>query len=97
MPDRVPLVLKVFKVELEETENDVTQLLEYYFQKLESDEITPYVWKENRALLNRELDCLKELEKDLNDWSPSSPDTSGMEALGEIKDFLPDGKLFFRQ
>ena len=87
MPDRVPLLLKVFKVELEETENDVLGLLEYYAGRLEKDEITPYVWKENRALLRREISCVKELKDDIDTWTPVEGRT-GPEVLEDLKVFL---------
>ena len=87
MSDRIPLLLKVFRVELEETENDVMGLLQYYAGSFRKEEITPYVWKENRALLRREISCVKELEADLGDFTPAEG-RSGPEVLEDLRIFL---------
>ena len=87
MADRVSLLLKVFRIELEETETNVLSLLEYYAKRLEKDEITPYVWKENRALLEKEISCVKELEKDVATWQPEAG-LDAAEVLVELQDFL---------
>lgn len=87
MPDSVSLLLKVFRVELEETENDIISLLEYYAKRLEKDEITPYVWKENRALLEKEISCVKELESDIASWQPEAGHDAA-EVLVELQEFL---------
>ena len=87
MQDRLSLALKVFRIELEEVENDVSALLEYYSRRFDQREITPYVWMENRALLMKEFSCVKELEADLVDWEP--PKTDDYDYLIEsLKDYL---------
>ena len=89
MPERILLLIKVFRIELEEAENNVLSLLEYYSQRFECHEITAYVWKENRALLKKEISCVKELVKDLAEWKP--PDVSDpQEVLLELKSYLKD-------
>ena len=50
MSNRVSMLLKVFRIELEDSEDDVIGLLEYYSKRFEDHEITPYVWRENQAL-----------------------------------------------
>ena len=89
MPERILLLIKVFRIELEEAENNVLSLLEYYSQRFKCHEITAYVWKENRALLKKEISCVKELVKDLAEWKP--PDVSDpQEVLLELKSYLKD-------
>ncbi len=89
MPERILLLIKVFRIELEEAENNVLTLLEYYSQRFKCHEITAYVWKENRALLKKEISCVKELVKDLTEWKP--PDVSDpQEVLVELKSYLKD-------
>ena len=87
MSDRLRFMLKVFKIELEEVENDVSSLLEYYSHRFDSRDITQYVWMENRALLMKEISCVKELEADLATWKAPECDGCG-EALESLKDHL---------
>ena len=87
MTDRVSLLLKVFKVELEDTEKNVLGMVEYYSKRFELDEITPYVWMENKALLLKEINCVKELEKDLAEWVPDE-DKPAKEVLEDLLAFL---------
>ena len=87
MREHVNLLLKVFKVELEETENDILSLLEYYAGRLKKDEITPYVWKENRALLEKEISCVKKLETDVASWQPEEG-RNATEVLADLRGYL---------
>lgn len=87
MQDRLSLALKVFRIELEEVENDVKAMLEYYSSKYDKREITPYVYKENRALLIKEVACVKKLEADVADWEvPKTGDHH--EVIEALKDYL---------
>ncbi|RKX89651.1 MAG: hypothetical protein DRP70_03125 [Spirochaetes bacterium] len=90
MPDRVSLLVKIFKIELEESENDIQALMDYYAARFENLEITPYVWQENRALLLKEVSCIKELEVDLRDWVPPEDNTDILAALHSLKMYLQD-------
>ena len=87
MSDRIFLVLKIFRVELEEAENNILGLLEYYSQRFDNQEITNYVWKENRALLKKEIGCVKELERDLAGWD-SHGVSDPMILLGNLTQYL---------
>ncbi len=89
MQDRLSLALKVFRIELEEVENDVKSLLEYYSIKYDKREITPYVYMENRALLMKEVSCVKKLEADVANWEvPKSEDHH--EVIDALKDYLKE-------
>ena len=89
MPVRVSLISKMFSVELEEAEHDILGLLDYYAQRRQKDEITPYVWMENRALLEKEISCVKELEKDIALWNPPG-ELTGFEFLDALVSFLKE-------
>ena len=88
MSNRISLLIKVFRIELEEAENDIRALLEYYSARFENSEITPYVWQENQALLIKEVSCIKELESDLSDWVPPDDEIDPHLVLHSLKDFL---------
>jgi len=88
MSNHVSLLLKIFKVELEETENDIQALMEYYSLRFQKKEISPYVWQENKALLIKEVSCIKELEGDLRDWVPPDGETDIQVIILALKDFL---------
>lgn len=93
MSDRVSLLLKIFRIELEEAEINVLGLLEYCSRRFENQEITNYVWKENSALLKREISCVKELEKDLATWEPSGqadPNLVLEELMQHMKDLVTE-------
>ena len=87
MPKRIILLLKVFKIELEESENDIMALMEYYSGCFENHEITPYVCMENLALLKKEISCVKELEKDLSIWDPPD-ETDPQKVLLALNEYL---------
>ena len=87
MSGQASLILKILKVELEEVENDVAALEQFYEQRFRKDEITNYVWQENKALLAEEICCVKHLVKDLEAWKP--PEAVGADdLLSLIRDFL---------
>jgi len=87
MNEHISLLLKVFRIELEEVENDVVGLLDIYAKRFNNHEITPYVWMENQALLKKELGCVKELERDLASWKPDLT-RSAHDVLEELKSYL---------
>jgi len=87
MSNRISLLIKIFRVELEEAENDIEALMDYYSGRFDNLEITPYVWRENKALLQKEVACIKELERDLNGWSP--PENEDIkESVAGLKGYL---------
>ncbi len=90
MPERLSLLVKIFRIEFEEAENDIQALMDYYSSRFENLEITPYVWQENRALLLKEVSCIKELEVDLRDWVPPEDKTDILAALHSLKSYLQD-------
>ncbi|MCK5736644.1 MAG: hypothetical protein KAH21_09205 [Spirochaetaceae bacterium] len=87
MSNHISLMIKVFRVELEEAENDIQALMDYYSNRFDNLEITPYVWRENRALLIKEVSCIKELESDLDGWVPPDEDDIQI-ALTALKEYL---------
>jgi hypothetical protein len=87
MTDRVSKLLKIFRVELEESEKNVLDLMEYYANRFNEHNITSYVWQENKALLQMELSCLTTLEKDLGAWDPGDETDPGR-VLDEVSVFL---------
>jgi len=88
MPDKIPLIVKVFRIELEEVENDVNSLMNYYSDRFSNHEITNYVLKENNALLSKEIASVKYLEKELEKWNSSEDFDSAEEAVESLKNFL---------
>lgn len=80
-------MVKVVRIEFEEIENDVSSLERYYEKRFENDEITNYVWRENRALLEKELACVRRLARDLDDFRIPE-DTGPEEVLKLLEVFL---------
>jgi hypothetical protein len=87
MIDRVLKLLKIFRVELEECEKTVLDLMEYYAKRFNERDITSYVWQENKALLQMELSCLAALEKDLGNWDAGN-ETDLAKVLDEVSVYL---------
>ena len=87
MTDPVSKLLKIFRVELEDSEKNVLDLVEYYAKRFNEHNITSYVWQENKALLQMELSCLAALEKDLRAWDPGDETDLG-KVLDEASIFL---------
>lgn len=61
MPERRKLFLKILKAELEDCLEDVEDLSILYERRRSKDEITDYVYKENEALLSREISGLRNI------------------------------------
>jgi len=59
MAKRKLLFLKIFAAELEDCLEDVEDLALLYERRYSRDEVTKYVFKENEALLSRELAGLR--------------------------------------
>jgi hypothetical protein len=53
--------LSVLRIELEDLEEDINDLVRLYEARKSSHEITDYVYLENKSLLLNELGCLKDL------------------------------------
>ena len=88
MSNRVSLLIKIFRVELEEAENDIQALMGYYSERFDNKEISSYVWQENQALLEKEVSCIKELEGDLKEWNPPDDVTDIQLVLLALKKYL---------
>ena len=71
--------LDLLALEIEDLENDVTDLIQAAKDRLARHEITNYVFLENQGLLLNELSCLKTLMSTLRDL-----DTSGYADLNEL-------------
>ena len=61
MSDKRKLFLKILKVELEETENDIAVLSKIVHERYAKGEITHYVEQENDAFLHHEISCINKL------------------------------------
>ncbi len=55
MASKIKLYLRLLKAELEDLKDDLGLIDERCVARLQSDEITPYVFKENEALLKHEM------------------------------------------
>ena len=66
------LFLKILKVELEETENDIALLKSVSRERYEKGEITQYVDLENEAFFHHEISCIKKLIPALDDFETES-------------------------
>jgi len=88
MSDRISLLIKIFRIELEEAENDIQALMEYYSERFDNKEITTYVWQENQALLSKEVSCIKELEGDLKEWKQPAGVTEIQAVLLALSNYL---------
>ncbi len=72
MSDKRKLFLKILKVELEETENDIAVLKNVCHERYEKGEITQYVDRENEAFFHHEISCIKKLIPALDDFDTES-------------------------
>jgi len=61
------MFLKIFKVELEELEEDLVFFGELHKQREESGEITPYVYLENTNLIKNEISGIREIVRTVDD------------------------------
>ncbi len=71
MAARVRLFLRLLKAELEDLAEDLQFLEQNCAKRFRGEEITPYVFKENDALLRRELDSILNLAKIVDGIEPS--------------------------
>jgi len=60
-------LVKVLQLELKEVENDLNGLKELYSSRHDSSEITNYVFLENTAILQSELDSIHQIGTFLDD------------------------------
>ncbi|TCW60282.1 hypothetical protein [Treponema sp. J25] len=60
MSEQKKLLLKIFKAELEDCIEDAEDLSNLYERRFCSDDVTNYVYQENRALLQREIAGLRD-------------------------------------
>ena len=80
-------LVKILQLELKEVENDLNGLKDLYSSRHDSSEITHYVFRENSALLQSELNSIHQigvLLEDVKIDESLSPD----EFLGSIEDFI---------
>ena len=63
MPQRAVLnkFVSIFKIELEDLEEDINDLLEILEKRKDSQEITNYVYMGNKGVLLNEISCVREL------------------------------------
>jgi hypothetical protein len=63
MPQRAALnkFINIFKIELEDLEEDINDLLEILEERKNSQEITNYVYIANKGVLLNEISCVREL------------------------------------
>lgn len=67
MPMRAALnkFINIFRIELEDLEEDINDLLEILEQRRESHEITNYVYIGNKGILLNQISCVQELLESL--------------------------------
>jgi hypothetical protein len=72
MPQRAVLnkFINIFKLELEDLEEDIGDLLEVLKQRRDSQEITNYVYMGNKGVLLNEISCVRELLDTLSTIEP---------------------------
>ena len=73
----------LIKIELEDLIIDIEHLLDINKQKSENDQITNYVFKENRVTLRDELNAIKTFKKTIDNLN-----TDNFESGQEILDYL---------
>jgi hypothetical protein len=63
MPQRAALnkFINIFKIELADLEDDISDLLEVLEQRRHSQEITDYVYMGNKGVLLNQITCVREL------------------------------------
>ncbi len=69
MSDKRKLFLKILKVELEETESDISVLMKIAHERYAKGEITHYVEQENDAFLHHEISCINKLIPAIDSFS----------------------------
>ncbi|WP_028975432.1 hypothetical protein [Spirochaeta cellobiosiphila] len=68
MEKQIRKFVDILKIELRDLEQDIHTLSTALADKLKEKEITNFVYKENTALLMREVRLVKEAMKDLNNF-----------------------------
>lgn len=91
MPERKTLFLKILKAELEDCLEDIEDLHNVYERRHGTEEITDYVYKENEALLSRELSGLRNLIPRVEEFDLGKYES--VEALASAVDSLFQGKV----
>jgi hypothetical protein len=71
--------ISLLRIELEELEQDIRDLLELWQRRKDSHEITNYVYLENKGLLLNEVSCVKELLDSI-----ASVDTSRYDSVDQM-------------
>jgi hypothetical protein len=63
MPQRAALnkFINIFKIELQDLEEDISDLLQILEERKKSQEITNYVYIANKGVLLNEISCVREL------------------------------------
>jgi hypothetical protein len=63
MPQRAALnkFISIFRIELEDLEEDINDLLDILEKRKDSQEITNYVYMGNKGVLLNEINCVREL------------------------------------
>ena len=89
MKDLLHKLLGFLRVELEDLEGDVTDLLEICQRKKDNREITNYVYLENKGLLLREIAGSKTWWTAWTTWTPGSSPTA-QEMFREIDRRIQD-------
>lgn len=72
MREKLKLFTKVLLAELEDLEEDIASWGEYLEEKHRTEQITEYVFRQNNALLEREMNCVRTI---LEDLPAEPPDT----------------------
>ena len=68
MPQRAALnkFISIFRIELQDLEDDINDLLEILEERKNSHEITNYVYLGNKGILLSEISCVRELLEQLS-------------------------------
>jgi len=67
MKDLLHKLIGILKVELEDLQSDINDLLEAGQRRMDKREITPYVYLENKGLLLREIEGVQSLVQGLGE------------------------------
>jgi hypothetical protein len=89
MPMRAVLnkFISIFRIELEDLEEDINDLLEILEKRKDGREITNYVYMENKGVLLNEISCVEELLDSISTIDPYQYES--VEAMiAEVKKML---------
>ncbi len=81
MQEKVKKFLSMLIVELDDLEDNIAALMKTSEERFNRHEITGYVWTENRALLQREINLLEMIKKEVRRLEPS--EFSGIDSARE--------------